>query len=80
MVRLARIGVGARSKQVSSSTIAPKAATPTSLQIGRMIGGSGYLKGSLDELRIYRRALTQADIRTLMLQSFGSMRQTVADP
>ncbi|PYV07763.1 MAG: hypothetical protein DMG07_27665 [Acidobacteria bacterium] len=67
-------------KQVSSSTIAPKVATPTSLQIGRMIGGSGYLKGSLDELRIYRRALTQADIRTLMLQSLAACGKYVADP
>ena len=45
-----------------------------------MIGGSGYLKGSLDELRIYRRALTQADIRTLMLQSLAACGKYVADP
>jgi hypothetical protein len=67
-------------KQVGNSTIAPTAATPTGLQIGRMIDGSGYFKGSLDELRIYRRALTQADIRSLMLQSFVGVRQTCCGP
>ena len=49
---------------MSTSTTVPDAAVPTSLQIGRMFGGSNFLKGTLDELRIYSRALTQAEIKT----------------
>jgi hypothetical protein len=30
-----------------------------------MIGGSACLRGTLDELRIYGRALSQSDIQTL---------------
>jgi len=49
-----------------SSTIRPTAATPNSLQIGRVLDGSGYLSGTVDELRIYSRALSQTEIQSLM--------------
>jgi hypothetical protein len=60
--------------EVSSSTIVPSPAAPTSLQIGRMIGDSYYFKGTLDELRIYSRALAQAEIQALMMTATVSQR------
>ena len=58
--------------QKSSSTIVPTAGASASLQIGRMIGGSNCLRGTVDELRIYSRALSQSDIQTLKTLITGS--------
>src|SRR5438128_12635332 len=55
-----------------SSTIRPTAATPTSLQIGRVLDGSDYLRGTVDELRVYSRALSQTEIQSLMNIAIGS--------
>jgi len=52
--------------EVSTSTITPSAAVSTNLQIGRILNGSDFLKASLDELRVYNRALTAAEIQSLM--------------
>ena len=59
-------------KQVSSSTIAPSAAATNRLLIGKMIGASDFLMGILDELRIYNRALSQAEVTTLMTLAVGN--------
>jgi hypothetical protein len=58
--------------EVSTSTIVPTAGAATSLQIGRIAGGSDFLKGNLDELRIYTRALTPVEIQSLMTVVTGS--------
>lgn len=55
-----------------SSTIRPTAAAPTSLQIGRVLDGSDYLRGTVDELRVYSRALSQTEIQSLMNIAIGS--------
>src|SRR5437773_753713 len=55
-----------------SSTIRPTAAAPTSLQIGRVRDGSDYLRGTVDELRVYSRALSQTEIQSLMNIAIGS--------
>ena len=51
---------------VSSSTIQPQAGSVAGFQIGRGIAGSDYFKGSIDEVRIYSRALSQEEITAVM--------------
>ena len=51
---------------ISSSTIANAAAPVTSFEIGRGIDNSRYFKGSIDELRIYNRALNASEINAVM--------------
>ncbi len=51
---------------ISSSTIKPRAARVASFQIGRWITGSEYFKGTVDEVRVYSRALTLEEIRLVM--------------
>lgn len=53
-----------------TSTHAPQTAVPKRLEFGRWGGGSGtgpggYFKGALDEIRIYNRPLTEAEVRIL---------------
>jgi len=52
----------------SNSTIAPQTATPILLEFGRWAGNLEYLAGSLDDVRIYNRALTAAEVQTLLTQ------------
>jgi len=56
----------------SSSTILPTAGAPNRLQIGRTFNGSDYLRGTVDELRIFSRALTQTEIQSLMNAAISS--------
>jgi hypothetical protein len=53
-------------RRVSTSTIQPAAAPVTSFEIGRWIDGAAYFSGSIDEVRIYRRALTEEQLRLAM--------------
>ena len=46
--------------------------TPNSLQFGRCCGGSQYFSGFLDEVRIYNRALSQAEIQIVMNMPVGA--------
>jgi hypothetical protein len=50
----------------ASSTIASEAGPTTSFQIGRWVGGSEYFKGSIDEVRIYSRALSASEVKAAM--------------
>ena len=59
--------------EVGNSTIVPRGANTNLLEIGRNGGGTEYFKGTLDEVRIYNRALTQAEIQALMTISVTSM-------
>jgi len=52
----------------SNATIAPQTASPTTLEFGRWAGNSEYFGGSLDDVRIYNRALTAAEVQTLSTQ------------
>jgi len=49
----------------ASSTVASQAAVPTGLNFGRWTGGSEYLTGALDEIRIYNRALNATEVQAL---------------
>jgi hypothetical protein len=49
-----------------TSTVIPTAAPVASFQIGRSIGGSRYFKGSIDEVRIYNRALSLDELKAVM--------------
>jgi hypothetical protein len=51
---------------VSSSTLVLKSAPVTGFEIGRFIDGSGYYKGSIDEIRIFNRALNSDEINAAM--------------
>ena len=65
---------------VSSSTIAPRAAPVATFQIGRWITGSEYFKGTLDELRVYSRALTQEEILLVMNAPLAGTRPAFSGP
>jgi len=49
----------------ASSTVMPQTAGPTTLEFGRWTGGSEYLTGSVDDVRIYNRALSASDVLAL---------------
>jgi RHS repeat-associated protein len=49
---------------VNTSTTAAQTGTPTSLNFGRYTGGE-YFAGQLDEIRIYSRTLTAAEVQGL---------------
>jgi len=49
----------------ANSTVTPQSAAPVQLQFGRWSGGHEYVKGSLDDVRIYNRALSAAEARVL---------------
>ena len=51
--------------QADSSQVAPDTAAPTALNLGRWTGGQEYYTGQLDDLRIYGRALTAAEVLAL---------------
>lgn len=52
--------------EAGSSTTAPQTAAVTSLVFGRWNGGSAeYLNGSLDDLRIYSRVFTAAELQSM---------------
>jgi hypothetical protein len=57
--------------QAGSSTIAPEASPTTVFEIGRWFNGSEYFKGSIDELRVYNRALSQDEIKAAMAISLA---------
>ena len=52
----------------ASAPSAPQSATPTKLEFGRWTGGAEYLKGSVDNVRIYNRALTATEAQALSTQ------------
>jgi len=54
-------------KLEDSSTVPPQTATVTKCEIGRMWGGGGaeYFTGLLDDVRIYSRPLSEAEIQAL---------------
>ncbi len=58
-------------KLAGTSTIAPAAAPVTSFQIGRWIEGSQYFKGSIDDVRVYRRALSVDELKAAMNTPVG---------
>jgi hypothetical protein len=51
--------------QVNTSTTAPQTDTPTALNLGRWVGGSEYYAGKLDEVKVYSRTLTAAEVAGL---------------
>ena len=51
--------------QVASGQAAPQAAAPVALNLGRWTSGQEYFTGQLDDLRIYGRALTAAEVLAL---------------
>ena len=52
----------------ASSTLTPQTATPTKLEFGRWTGGSEYFQGTLDDVRVYTRALSAAEVHILDTQ------------
>ena len=57
--------------EVSHSTITPQGATVNIMEIGRGLGNAEYFKGILDEVRIYNRALSDAEIHAVMDTAVG---------
>jgi hypothetical protein len=51
---------------LSSSTVTQPVVSPTGFVIGRSIAGGEYYGGLIDDVRIYRRALTATQIRALL--------------
>jgi hypothetical protein len=49
----------------NTSTTAPQTATPTAVNIGRWTGGSEYFEGTVDDIRVYDRALSSEEIETM---------------
>ncbi len=52
----------------SNATLAPQTASPTTLEFGRWAGNSEHFAGSLDDVRIYNRALTAVEVQALSTQ------------
>lgn len=48
-----------------TSTIAPNTATPNELDLGRWLAGTEYFVGRIDDVRIYNRALSAAEVGRL---------------
>ena len=48
-----------------SATTAPQTATPTKLEIGRWTGGNEWLRGKLDDIRLYARVLSPTEVTVL---------------
>ena len=64
--------------QVSTRTIGGNILTSTSpLRIGGDSSGSEYFNGLIDEVRIYNRPLTAAEIQTDMNTAIGARRQPI---
>jgi hypothetical protein len=63
---------------VSTSTIAPTAASVTDFQIGRLVGSSQYFKGYVDDLRIYSRALSLDELKLAMNTPITGISQAPA--
>ena len=66
----------------TSASVTPDAATPTAAFAGATAAGSERLAGSLDEIRIYNRALTAADVLAMAqgrLPGTGVATHTFAD-
>ena len=57
---------------VGTSTIEPAAGAVTDFEIGRWVGGSEYFKGSIDEVRVYSRALGLDELKAVMNTSIAS--------
>jgi hypothetical protein len=55
----------------SSSNIIPGAGPVAAFEIGRWVAGSAYFKGSIDEVVVYNRALSQEEIRAVMNTPLG---------
>lgn len=52
-------------EQTAESSVKPQSGTPGMLMLGNYPGGDQFFHGSLDEVRIYNRALTSAEIDML---------------
>jgi len=52
----------------NSATTAPNGAAPVDLNFGRWSGGSNYLNGQLDAIRIYTRTLSSGEVTALVTQ------------
>ena len=48
-----------------SATTAPQTATPSKLEIGRWTGGNEWLRGKLDDIRLYARVLSPTEVTVL---------------
>lgn len=51
-----------------SATTTPQTAIPTKLEIGRWTGGNEWLRGKLDDIRLYARALNPTEVTALASQ------------
>jgi hypothetical protein len=58
---------------VGTSTIVPVSASVASFQIGRSASRTEYFKGSIDDVRVYSRALTQDELKAAMNTPVGSV-------
>jgi hypothetical protein len=67
-------------KLISTSTIIPAAAAVTDFQIGRWVGGSEYFAGSIDDVRIYSRALTVDELKLAMNTPLTAVTTTASNP
>src|SRR5205823_12388907 len=70
-----RDGVAVANSNVSG-TLSPTTGT---LQIGASQYGE-YFKGIIDEVRVYKRALSDTEIQAIYQQESGDASQTVATP
>ncbi len=60
----------------STSTVPSNMAPVTSLDIGRSNPASEYYKGIIDEVRIYNRALSQAEVKSIMTAPIANLKGT----
>jgi len=63
--------------QAASSTATPQSAVPTNLEFGRWLAGTEFFAGSLDEIRIYTRALNAAEVAATMTAPMGDVTAPV---
>ena len=62
---------GTLAASASASAVAPQKYVPTRLDFGRWTNfgnGAEYFQGSLDDIRIYNRAISQAEVQSLDIQ------------
>jgi hypothetical protein len=57
----------------NSSTVSPNTASPAELNFGRWAGGSSYLAGELDDIRIYSSAISSTEIATIHSSPTGGV-------
>ncbi len=64
----------------STSTIMPAAAEIANFEIGRWVTGTEYFKGSIDDVRVYNRALNMDELKAVMNTPVGGASAQAGAP